>query len=454
MFTRTAGGTGRLPLATSMAVAIAVVTVLASWDASRESAAALNDFAGEQATLARSVAAVVSSRLADLHNDAPEPSVKDLFAGVGGIESASNRRLLLIRGGVPGLSTIGGRIVRDARVEAAAAQGLDSLRLARTDAPNFALPERTAIVGLSAFDGPGGRWTVVVAATASHERDRELRAERRLLFSVLVATGLVLAFGGVALRKQRKELELESRLAIAELARQRDAQLVQIDKLGTLTALASGIAHEVSTPLGVILGRAEQLLPKMVDERAKKHVETIVEQGTRIGHVVRGFLNLVRGDAPSLDRVHPGAIARAAIALVEHRFSKAKVNLRVVVEESTPAISCETPLLEQALINLLLNACDACVSGGTVVLAVRAAEGRVSFVVTDDGSGITEEAAARALEPFFTTKPPGKGTGLGLAIANEIAKSHGGTLVIGPKSEGDASSGTRASIELPIATGP
>jgi signal transduction histidine kinase len=97
--------------------------------------------------------------------------------------------------------------------------------------------------------------------------------------------------------------------------------------------------------------------------------------------------------------------------------------------------------------NLLLNACEACDRGGSVDVVVRAENARVAFVVVDDGVGINPEEAARATEPFFTTKPVGEGTGLGLAITSEIIKSHRGTLTIGPRSP----RGTRACIEIPIA---
>jgi signal transduction histidine kinase len=109
-------------------------------------------------------------------------------------------------------------------------------------------------------------------------------------------------------------------------------------------------------------------------------------------------------------------------------------------------------LFEQVLVNLLLNACDACEEGGAVSLRVGVDEAcaHVEFVVTDDGVGISSDAAERVTEPFFTTKPEGKGTGLGLAIANEIVKHHFGSLRLGPRADGR---GTRASVELPASTG-
>jgi signal transduction histidine kinase len=441
-----------------MGLAIAVVVALAYWDAQRESRSALADFAEEQTTLARGIASAVANRVRSDENLALR-TVDDLLSNARTVERPSSLRVLLARPDEEGLSTTDGHIVRDAGVERALRDGTTSVRLDRNEAPAFGLPRRTAVAGLSTFDGPKGRWGVVVAATALRQRDRQLRAQWRSVAAIVLASGLILAFGGIAMRKQRKELELARELTIADLQREREEQLVQIDKLATMAALATGIAHEVSTPLGVIVGRAEQLLPKIAgDERAKKAVESIIEQGSRISRVIRGFLNLARGESPPLEHVSPGSVAEAARELVEHRFEKAGVSLTVRVDDGLPEVACDPRLLEQVIINLLLNSCDACERGGSVELIVGADSERVAFVVTDDGTGITADAAARATEPFFTTKPIGQGTGLGLAIATEIVKHHGGQFSIGPREpraahEGEALRGTRASVELPVVKG-
>jgi len=95
-------------------------------------------------------------------------------------------------------------------------------------------------------------------------------------------------------------------------------------------------------------------------------------------------------------------------------------------------------------VNLLLNACDASPPASTVHVDVTADASEITFAVTDEGEGITREHAARATEPFFTTKP--SGTGLGLAIANEIAKTHRGTLDLAQRTP----HGTRACIRIPL----
>ena len=110
-----------------------------------------------------------------------------------------------------------------------------------------------------------------------------------------------------------------------------------------------------------------------------------------------------------------------------------------------PTITGDARLIESALVNLLLNACDACALGGHVRLSVEAHDSAVRFSVVDDGSGISAQHAEKVLEPFFTTKANGQGTGLGLAITNEIVKSHFGTLSLTPRFP----RGTNAVVEIP-----
>jgi two-component system NtrC family sensor kinase len=423
-----------------MVVAIAFVTALAYWDEERESSTALDDFAHEQTTLAVSLAAGLGDRLASL-------PPQQALAPAHGVERPGALRVLLAGPTIEGFLASNGDTVRSSRLEEAVAAREDSVRLTRAESQALGLPPRAAIAGLDSIETPAGRWAFVVIATARAERDRELRARWRLILGVCLASGLVIAFGGLAMRKQRKELELGHELELTTLRTERDERLVRADKLATMGALATGIAHEVATPLGVILGRAEQLLPKQVDERSRRAVETIAAQIERINAVIRGFLALARGGNAVLDHCEPADLTRAAMELVEHRFENAGVRLTSDIASELPNVACEPRLFEQVLVNLLLNACDACSDGGLVALSVRADKERVAFVVSDDGVGIQPDVAERMTEPFFTTKAEGKGTGLGLAIANEIVKHHCGSLAIRARTDGR---GTRACVELPV----
>jgi signal transduction histidine kinase len=210
------------------------------------------------------------------------------------------------------------------------------------------------------------------------------------------------------------------------------------------------MAHELGTPLGVIVGRAEQLLARLQDdERSVKSVQAILDQAERVHQVVRGFLELAKGGAPSFQWVSPADVVRGAQELVEHRFREAQVHLRSEVPPGLPSLFGDLRLLQHALINLLLNACDASPREANVELRVEPHSSSVRFLVLDRGAGIPESAAAQVFTPFFTTKPAGKGTGLGLAIVKEIAVSHHGSLIIGPN-EGH---GTRAVLQIPFDAG-
>ena len=446
-----------------MFLAIVAVAGVAYWDEQREFAAALRDFAGEQTSLAEAVAATLRAPLqasassAGSSNSAQQDQLSSVLKAAA-VSSAvrSVERPRLVRFFIRGPSSLGlmgsdGQVVRSPVIESALLAGTPWVRLSRSEAGSLGLPARTAMAGLATLSvGGTGNFGIAVVASARRERDRELFAQWRLFLSVFVAAGLVLAFGGLALRNQRKQMALTHQLAVASAQSERDERLVRADKLATMGALATGIAHEVSTPLGVIAGRAEQLRSKLNgDERSKRAVDAIAEQAERISAIIRGFLALARGDSPRMDRVEPTALGKVAFHLVEHRFAKARVHLTSAFAGDLPEIACEPRLMEQVLVNLLLNACDACDEGGHVELKVIAEGQRVAYVVTDDGSGISADASARVMEPFFTTKPAGEGSGLGLAIANELVKHHRGTLSVAAR---QGHPGTRACVELPVAT--
>jgi signal transduction histidine kinase len=432
-----------------MLASVGTVAALAVWDERREATAALADMAGDQSTLATVLAREIEEGL----RAASEPEVADVFAVARGVESPGAVVVAVQRPDHEGFATRDGRVVRSPRLAAALASGVSIAILPREEAVAFGLPARAAVAGLAHAVVPRRPpFGVAVLESAQRERERERRGQVRLAVSLLFAAVLVTGFGGIALREQRRELELARRLAVAALARERDEQLARADRMAMLAALSSGIAHEIATPLGVIVARVDQVLPKVeADPRAAGHLAIVLDQVARIQRVVQGVLGLARGESPSLERRAPHASARDAADHVAHRFETAGVVLRVIAPADLPAIACE-----QVLVNPLLNAGDACRAGGEVELCCARSERGVAFTVTDSGEGLPEGAAARAAEPFFTTKPRGRGTGLGLAIANEIVKHHGGTLTLLARDPdaraGSATTrGTVARVELPAA---
>jgi signal transduction histidine kinase len=435
----------RAVLVGAMIVVVASVTGLAYWDAERESAAALQDFAQEQATLASALGALLRTRAEGDRG----PADGDVYRELRSIEREHALAILVRAPGDANLRATDGAAIASSRLLDALRGGHSVIRIPREEAGRFGLPSRTALAGLSrvALDD-GKTWDVVAVASAERQRDREARARRRLVLSVFGAAGLVLAFGGVAMRLQRNELVLERELAVAELRQRRDERLQRANRAAAMGTLAMGVAHEISTPLGVIAARAEQIMPKVEgDERLASNVRSILSQTDRIDQVIRGLLGLARGDAPAMQRLSARSLIENAVALVEHRFAKAEVVLTQEIDHELPPLLGDPRLLEHAAVNLLLNACDACKDGGGVSIKARLSGNELEIAVEDSGAGISLADVGRAREPFFTTKGREGGTGLGLAIAHEIVANHRGHLtfsVLEPR-------GTRAAIVLPPA---
>jgi two-component system NtrC family sensor kinase len=437
----------RVALIGVMVATVGAVAGFAYWDAERESAAALQDFAQEQSTLAVALGSALRVRT----TSGRPIELGEALTEMRSVERARSLAILLHRPGGATFRATNGRELSSPRLVDALAAGQAIVRIPRDEAGAFGLPSRTALAGLSRVDGgPGGAWEIVAVATAERQRDRELWARRRLVLSVFTAAGLVLAFGGLAMRVQRKELVLQRELAISGIQQRRDERLERANKAAAMGTLAMGVAHEISTPLGVIAARAEQMMPKVAtDERLSASVGAILTQTERINQVIRGLLGLARGETPSAERIYPRMLIQNAVDLVEHRFAKAGVPLRQEVDPAVSTVMGDPRLLEHAVVNLLLNACDACQGGGEVVVRVQKKDSELEIAVEDTGTGISPADAGRALEPFFTTKARDGGTGLGLAIAHEIVANHRGRLVffnVTPR-------GTRAAILLPPVEG-
>ena len=398
-----------------MVFALALVAAVAYFDARRESDEAFAAFAEDQASLATAL------------------DLADLAA----VERGGERIVLRAREGSDDLIRPDGSVVRSPVVSAGLRGGNRWIRLSRPEAASLGLPLRSAVVAYGPTTSAG---THVVVTSAARERDREARVATRLVTSILIGGALVFSFGFAALRRQRRELELARELALSKASR-----------FAALGAFGTGVAHEISSPLAVIVGRAEQLRSKLGgDARGSRALDAILDNAERIGGTIRAFSDFARGERPSLQHVAMGALVERAKHLVAHRFEDAGVSLRIEAASPEALVACDTRLFVHAIVNLLLNACDASERGASVSLTVRVEDDHVTLEVLDEGRGIRPDDAARIFEPFFTTKPPGAGSGLGLAIASEIVKHHQGRLAVGPRS---SQHGTTATIELPLAGG-
>jgi len=408
----------------------------------REARAAFEDFKEAQVKVAEAAACVLLSNL----EASPTTPLPWILRDLRPLEQSDFTRIYVHPPLQRWVSLQGQEIPAPPLQRALAAQERWS-PVSRAEAESLGLPDRAAAMALSgAMDRDGRTWVVAVAGSAFREPDRAHHARWRMLASFISMAVFLSILARWALRFQQQELELAKEIELRELGRAKDQELSQAARAATMLTLASGVAHEIGTPLGVISGRAAQLASRMPDdERNRRLAQTIQEEVELINRTIRRFLDLARGGTARAEDFGPAALVGAAATMVEHRFQKAGVGLGLEVAMDIPGMRGDFQLLEHMLVNLLLNACDASGPGDRVEIRARHEAGRLVLEVTDQGKGIPEELAGRVMEPFFTTKPQGQGTGLGLAIAREIVRMHRGEISI----ERLQPRGTRIRIDLP-----
>jgi len=223
-------------------------------------------------------------------------------------------------------------------------------------------------------------------------------------------------------------------------------QLRKTEQIAELGTLASGMAHEIGTPMNVILGRAEYLLHRTTDEGMKKGLATIVTQVERITKVMNQLLAFARRKSPERRAVDLGEIFDVSLEMFQERIARSRVTVDKRIESPLPPICADRDQLIQVLINLVMNSLHAMPEGGRLGLSLARENSQVCLGLSDTGHGMPEEIRSRIFEPFFTTKDFGKGTGLGLTVVKGIIEEHGGTIAV----ESVVGKGTTFWIRLPL----
>lgn len=223
-------------------------------------------------------------------------------------------------------------------------------------------------------------------------------------------------------------------------------QLRKTERIAELGTLASGMAHEIGTPMNVILGRAEYLYQRVTDEGTKKGLATIVTQVERITKVMNQLLAFARRKAPERRAVDLGQTIDDSLEMFQERMTHSRITLEKVIEANMPSVHADRDQLIQVLINLVMNSIHAMPEGGRLRLSLDREDSHVRLGVSDTGHGMPEEIRSKVFDPFFTTKDFGKGTGLGLTVVKGIIEEHGGTIDV----ESGVDKGTTFWIRLPL----
>ena len=242
-------------------------------------------------------------------------------------------------------------------------------------------------------------------------------------------------------------------------------QLFQAQKMEALGTLAGGIAHDFNNLLSVMLGFASLARQRLSsDDPLQDSMGMIEESAQRAAELARQLLAFARPERQQVKPVCVDDVLDRVRRMVERTFDR---NITVAVHPGSEPlwVNAEPSYLEQALLNLCINARDAMPQGGTLTLeaaAIRheshppglpatcAPGSYASISVQDTGAGIAPEALPRVFDPFFTTKEPGRGTGLGLAMVYGFVKNHDGDV----KVESEPGHGARFTISLPLIPAP
>ncbi len=228
------------------------------------------------------------------------------------------------------------------------------------------------------------------------------------------------------------------------------AQLQHAERLTTVGKLASGIAHELGTPLNVISGYARLIASKQdTGDAAAENARIIDEQAQRITNIVRQLLDFARRGKPKLATGDLRATTSRAIALAAVLAKKSNVRLAYVEPDEPMLAELDDGRMQQVIVNLVHNAIQASPGGAEVAIRLARAErdGRRCLVVevVDHGAGIAADDVPRVFEPFFTTKAVGEGTGLGLSVSYGIMQEHDGGIDV----TSELGAGSRFSAYLP-----
>jgi polar amino acid transport system substrate-binding protein len=317
---------------------------------------------------------------------------------------------------------------------------------------------------------------------------RGMTLREAMRYGAVVVIPLVILLGTMAVwsRTLRRQVTLRTADLTREIAerkhteeelRRNQLQLLQADKMAALGVLVSGVAHEINNPNGLILldlqlvddvfrdampifeahadahgdytlgslrwSRLREAMPRMISDA--------LDASRRVKRIVEDLKDFARQGDPALrDGVVLGDVVQTAVRLVEALITKSTHRFELDLARALPPVRGNPQRLEQVLVNLLVNACQALPDpsrGIRVRTFLDPVRGAVCAEIRDEGVGIEPGHLARLTDPFFTTKRESGGTGLGLAVSAGIVKEHGGTLQF----ESVQGQGTVARVELPLA---
>ena len=227
---------------------------------------------------------------------------------------------------------------------------------------------------------------------------------------------------------------------VAEACSRRFDVAVREHRLAAMRELAYGAGHEINNPLANIAARAQALLLEEPDPERRRRLSTIVDQAFRARDMIGGLMVFARPPRPRQETTDVGPLVAGVLEASRPMAAVRGARLEYALPREPLAAWIDGPQVEEAVRAIVVNALEAVDPGGSVVLSVAAADGADDtsgaaclITVKDDGRGMDEETARRALDPFFSGREAGRGIGLGLSKAWRLIDTNGGVLEIDSK---------------------
>ncbi|MDA2935468.1 ATP-binding protein [Acidobacteria bacterium AH-259-D05] len=262
-----------------------------------------------------------------------------------------------------------------------------------------------------------------------------------LLAFVLMLFGVIYFVHSIATRYRHAETLRQESERVA-LSRERLAHVGEI---------SAGVAHTIRNPLHGVLNCVEILRARRAPDDSTQEILSLMSEGLqRIESVTQRLLVLTREAALQKTSTDINTLVRDALDFIEVQSQEKRVKIQMDLKE-VPVIEIDANQFNEAFLNVLDNALDACSNGGTITVKTyvsRQKDPVVHIEIGDTGEGIAAEHLPRVFDPFFTTKAIGKGSGLGLGIARRVIEEHGGRIVL----ESQVGKGTRVSFLIPLNT--
>jgi signal transduction histidine kinase len=224
--------------------------------------------------------------------------------------------------------------------------------------------------------------------------------------------------------------------------------------MASVGQLAAGVAHEINTPLGIILGYAQLMQDDFPEESEEGQNLLVIERQTKACRkIVADLLKFSRQSGGSRQDLNLNEVVNEVLAVTEHTLNIDHIQVNRILAEALPTVVGDAGKIRQVFVNIINNAHHAMENGGTLTIITLFEENTGEIFVTfkDTGEGIPEEIQRRVFDPFFTTKSVGIGTGLGLSVSYGIIKEHGGTITIeSPVHDPETVAGTAMHIRIPV----